>query len=50
MGKKYFEVGQPLPGNHDQLLADAKKELETYREVLEKIVPRKNLWLFGVGQ
>ncbi len=39
-----------LPGNHDQLLADTKKELEIYREALEKIVPRKDLWQFGMNQ
>ena len=32
-----------LPGNHDILLADARKELEAYREVLEIIVPEKDL-------
>ena len=32
-----------LPGNHDILLADARKELEAYREALEKIVPEKDL-------
>ena len=36
-----------LPGNHDILLADARKELETYREALEKIVPEKDLGKFG---
>ena len=36
-----------LPGNHDKLLADARKELETYCEALEKIVPEKDLWKFG---
>lgn len=39
-----------LPGNHDQVLADAKKELETYRETLGKIVPRKDLWQFGITE
>jgi len=38
-----------LPGNHDQLLTDTKKELETYRETLEKIVPQNDLWRFGMG-
>jgi hypothetical protein len=31
-----------LPGNHDILLANARKALETYREDLEKIVPEKD--------
>ena len=39
-----------LPGNHDQLLADARKELETYRETLEKMVPQSDLWRFGIGK
>jgi tetratricopeptide (TPR) repeat protein len=39
-----------LPGNHDQVLADAKKELETYRGTLEKIVPGNDLWRFGQEQ
>ena len=30
-----------LPGNHDILLADARKELEAYREALGKIVPTR---------
>ena len=37
-----------LPGNHDILLADARKELEAYREALEKIVPGKDMWRFGI--
>ena len=37
-----------LPGNHDTLMADAKTELETYRELLEKIVLEKDLWRYGV--
>jgi len=37
-----------LPGNHDQLLAAARKELEIYRETLERIVPRNELWRYGV--
>jgi hypothetical protein len=36
-----------LPGNHDALLADAKKELEAFREALEKIVPEKDLAEYG---
>ena len=32
-----------LPGNHDKLLTDARKELEAYREALEIIVPKQNL-------
>lgn len=42
------ETALKLPGNHDELLADAKKELETYREALEKIVPQSKLGLFGM--
>lgn len=37
-----------LPGNHDILLADARKELEAYREALGKIVPQDELRLFGI--
>ena len=37
-----------LPGNHDTLLADARKELEAYRAALEKIVPKKDLWRYGM--
>lgn len=35
--------------NHDDELADAKKELETYREALEKIVPQAKLGRFGMN-
>jgi hypothetical protein len=38
-----------LPGNHDILLAAARKELEANREALEKIVPEKDLWRFGIN-
>jgi hypothetical protein len=37
-----------LPGNHDQLLADARKELEMYCETLERIVPQNDLWRYGI--
>ena len=37
-----------LPGNHDQLLAEAQKELEAYREALAKIVAEKDLNQFGI--
>ena len=42
------ETAIKLPGNHDQLLTEAKKELETFRESLEKIVPEKDLGRFGM--
>lgn len=35
--------------NHDDNLARAKKELECYREALEKIVPQAELGRFGLG-
>jgi hypothetical protein len=36
-----------LPGNHDKLLAEAGKEIESFREALDRIVPEKDLVRFG---
>jgi len=37
-----------LPGNHDCLLDQARKNLNTYRKALEKIVPEKDLPKCGI--
>lgn len=59
MGLEQIEKFQPnsdpatairLPDNHGKLLDDAKKELETYRESLEKIVSEKDLGRFGIDE
>jgi hypothetical protein len=37
-----------LPGNHDLLLKQAKKQLEAYRKILKKILPEKDLPQYGI--